>query len=68
LGSFNVPTAIILMTLIANLVFRNYPLTSLDVPASAANPVTWVTFPNLAELKKAGVPGYLLAVLIGLCG
>ena len=67
LGSFNVPMAILIMTIVSNLLFKDYPVATLNIPASASDPTSWITIPRLELLRSAGIGAILMAVLVGLC-
>ena len=67
LGSFNVPLAILIMTIVSHLFFKDYPVRTLHVPASASDPSSWITIPQVERLRSAGVGAILMAVLVGLC-
>lgn len=59
--------AILIMTVVSNLLFADYPVPTLNIPASAADPTSWITIPRLDYLRTAGIGSILMAVLVGLC-
>ena len=59
--------SILIMAGVGNLLFGSYPLKTLQIPASASNPATWLSMPNFSLISKFGISHWMLALLIGVC-